>query len=183
LFGVFLTPLLVGLMLRAQGVHVPLSAVEGIILQVLAPFAVGQLVYPWVGGWAGRHKFVLSLFDRGVIVLMVYGAFSAAVVAGVWRQITWRDLILTAAICAVLLAIILLALIRLARLFGFTVEDETVVAFCGSQKGLTIGVALAGLLFPASEAALIVMPVLIYHQFQLISCAALAQRYARRPAS
>jgi sodium/bile acid cotransporter 7 len=183
LFGVFLTPLLVGLMLSTQGVHVPLSAIEGIVLEVLVPFVVGQLLYPWLGGWTARHKFVLSLFDRGVIVLMVYSAFSAAVVTGVWRQITWRDLLLTAAICAVLLAIILFGLIRLSRQFGFTIEDETVIAFCGSQKGLTIGVALAGFLFPAREAGIIVLPVLIYHQFQLISCAALAQRYARRPAS
>lgn len=183
LIGVFITPLLVGLLLRTQGVQVPISAVEGIMLQVLAPFIVGQIVHPWLGGWAARNKFVLSLFDRGVIILMVYGAFSAAVVAGVWRQITWADLGLTAAICAVLLAIVLTALITLARAFKFTVEDETVIAFCGSQKGLTIGIALAGFLFPPAQAGLIVLPVMIYHQFQLISCAALAQRYARRPAS
>ncbi|MDB5452259.1 MAG: bile acid:sodium symporter [Caulobacteraceae bacterium] len=181
--GVFITPLLVGLLLRTQGVHVPLSAVEGILLQVLAPFVVGQVVHPWLGAWAARNKGLLSLFDRGVIVLMVYGAFSAAVVAGVWRQITWRDLALTTVIAGALLAIALFGLTRLARRFGFPVEDEIVIAFCGSQKGLTIGIALAGLLFPPAEAGLIVVPVMIYHQLQLISCAALAGRYAKRPAS
>jgi sodium/bile acid cotransporter 7 len=183
LVGVFLTPLLVGLLLRTQGVHVPASAVEGIILQVLAPFVIGQIVYPWLGAWTARNKVVLSLFDRGVIILMVYSAFSAAVVAGVWKEITWGDLGLAAGICAVLLAVILTALIALARAFRFSVEDETVIAFCGSQKGLTIGIALAGFLFPPAQAGLIVLPVMIYHQFQLISCAALAQRYARRPAN
>ena len=182
LVGVFLTPLLVGLLLRTQGVHVPVSAVEGIVLQVLAPFVVGQLVHPWLGDWAGRNRFLLSLFDRGVIVLMVYGAFSAAVVAGVWRQITWRDLGLTALIAAGLLALALIGLTWAVRKLRFSVEDEIVIAFCGSQKGLTIGIALAGLLFPPAQAGLIVLPVMIYHQFQLISCAALAGRYAKRPA-
>ena len=183
LVGVFITPLLVGLLLRTQGVQVPLSAIEGIILQVLAPFIVGQIVHPWMGAWAAKNRFVLSLFDRGVIILMVYSAFSAAVVAGVWKQITWADIGITAAICAVLLAVILTSLILLARAFKFSVEDETVIAFCGSQKGLTIGIALAGFLFPPAQAGLIVLPVMIYHQFQLISCAFLAQRYARRPAN
>lgn len=182
LIGVFLTPLLVGVLLRTQGVHVPLSALESIVLQVLAPFIVGQIVHPWLGAWTARNRFVLTLFDRGVIILMVYGAFSAAVVAGVWREITWRDLGLTAIIAAVLLALVLLGLTRLAHRLGFKVEDEIVIAFCGSQKGLTIGIALAGLLFPPAQAGLIVVPVMIYHQFQLISCAALAQRYAKRPA-
>lgn len=183
LIGVVLTPLLVGLMLTTQGVHVSLQAVESIVLQVLAPFVIGQLIHPWLGPWTARNRLVLSLFDRGSIMLLVYGAFSAAVVAGVWKQLAWRDLAIVVAFDAALLAALLLGVTRLARRLGFKVEDEIVIAFCGSQKGIATGVPLANLLFPASQVGLILVPVMIYHQFQLISCAVLAQRYARRPAT
>lgn len=182
LIGVVLTPLLVGVIMKAKGVHVPTSAVVSIVVQVLLPFVAGQLLHPWLGPWTARNRFVLSLFDRGSIILLVYGAFSAAVVGGVWRQISLRDLAIVAAFDAALLASVLLGITRLARRLGFTVEDEIVIAFCGSQKGIATGVPLANILFPAAQAGLILVPVMIYHQFQLISCAVLAQRYARRPA-
>ena len=180
LIGVMLTPLLVGVLLSTQGVHVPLSAVESIVLQVLLPFVAGQLVHPWLGPLTARHGRLLTYYDRGSILLLVYGAFSAAVVGGVWKQISLRDLALVAIFDAILLAAVLLGITRLARRLGFAVEDEIVIAFCGSQKGLATGVPLAGLLFPAAQVGLILVPVMIYHQFQLISCAVLAQRYARR---
>jgi solute carrier family 10 (sodium/bile acid cotransporter), member 7 len=180
LIGVIVTPLLVGVILRTQGVHVPVSAMESIVIQVLLPFIAGQLVHPWLGPWTARHGKWLMAYDRGSIFLLVYGAFSAAVVAGVWKQISLRDLALVALFDAVLLAIVLLGITRLARRLGFAVEDEIVIAFCGSQKGLATGVPLAGLLFPAPQVGLILVPVMLYHQFQLISCAVLAQRYARR---
>jgi solute carrier family 10 (sodium/bile acid cotransporter), member 7 len=180
LIGVVVTPLLVGVLLRTQGVHVPLSAVESIVGQVLLPFLAGQIAHPWLGPSMQRHGRLLTFYDRGSIILLVYAAFSAAVVAGVWRQISLRDLALVALFDAVLLASVLLGITRLARRLGFAVEDEIVIAFCGSQKGLATGVPLAGLLFPAAQAGLILVPVMIYHQFQLISCAVLAQRYARR---
>jgi solute carrier family 10 (sodium/bile acid cotransporter), member 7 len=180
LVGVVITPLLVGLILRTQGVNVPISAVQSIVIQVLLPFIAGQIVHPWLGPAIARRAKLLMAYDRGSIFLLVYGAFSAAVVAGVWKQISLRDLALVALFDAVLLACALLGITRLARRLGFAVEDEIVIAFCGSQKGLATGVPLAGLLFPAPQVGLILVPVMIYHQFQLISCAVLARRYARR---
>ncbi|CAN5150759.1 bile acid:sodium symporter [soil metagenome] len=180
LFGVIATPLLVGLVMRTQGVHVPLSAVEAIIVQVLLPFVLGQIVHPWLAAWTQRHRFVLTLFDRGSIILLVYGAFSAAVVAGVWRQVSWADLGVVVVFDAILLAAALIALTRASRALKFSIEDEVVVVFCGSQKGITVGVALSSLLFAPGDAGLIVLPLMIYHQFQLITCAALARRYAQR---
>lgn len=181
LLGVVVTPLLVGVIMRTQGVHVPLSAIQAIVIQVLVPFIAGQLLHPWLGAWTARQKKVLSYFDRGSIILLVYGAFSAAVVAGVWKQVSWRDLLIVVAFDLALLALVLLGVTRAAKRLGFKIEDEIVIAFCGSQKGLATGVPLANLLFPAAQVGLILVPVMIYHQFQLIACAMLAQRYARRP--
>jgi sodium/bile acid cotransporter 7 len=39
---------------------------------------------------------------------------------------------------------------------------------------------MAALLFPAATVGLMVLPLMIYHQLQLMTCAVLAGRYARR---
>ena len=83
LLGIFLTPLLAGLILAAHG-HAGTSwdAVGGIVLQLLAPFVAGQVAQRWIGGWVRGHKPLVGLVDQGSILLVVYSAFSAAVLQG-----------------------------------------------------------------------------------------------------
>ena len=182
LLGVVVSPLLVGLLVHAQGNGgVSLQAIQGIVLQLLLPFALGQLVHPWLGPWTQRHKKLLAPYDRITILMIVYGAFSAAVVGGVWREVTWPQLIMLTALCGLLLALVMVLSVRAARAAGFAVADEIVIAFCGTQKGLAAGVPMAALLFPPAAVGLMVLPLMIYHQLQLTACAVMAGRYARRP--
>ena len=58
--------------------------------------------------------------------------------------------------------------------------DEIAIVFCGSKKSLASGVPLAGVLFPGAAGGAMVLPSMIFHQLQLMVCAILAQRYARR---
>jgi sodium/bile acid cotransporter 7 len=67
-----------------------------------------------------------------------------------------------------------------SRWLGFSREDEAAVVFCGSKKSLVTGVPMANILFPASVAGLVILPVMLFHQLQLIVCSVLAQRYAVR---
>jgi sodium/bile acid cotransporter 7 len=78
------------------------------------------------------------------------------------------------------LALVMTLSVRAARAAGFAVEDEIVVAFCGTQKGLAAGVPMAALLFPPAAVGLMVLPLMVYHQLQLTACAVMAGRYARR---
>ena len=91
-------------------------------------------------------------------------------------RIVWRS-----AAVALVSAVMFLG-VRVARLCGFPVEDEVVVAFCGTQKGMAAGVPMASLIFPPEAVGLLLLPLLIYHPLQLIICAVVAGRYARRPA-
>ncbi len=54
--------------------------------------------------------------------------------------------------------------------------------FCGSKKSLVSGIAMANVLFAGPALSLIVLPLMIFHQIQLMACAALARRYASAPA-
>jgi sodium/bile acid cotransporter 7 len=124
---------------------------------------------------------MLSYIDRGSILLVVYTAFSGAVVEGVWSKIGALDLVRLFVLCAAMLGVVLWATAHASRALGFSKEDEIAIVFCGSKKSLASGAPMAGALFPAAQAGVALLPLMLFHQIQLMACAILAQRYAARP--
>jgi sodium/bile acid cotransporter 7 len=181
LLGIVITPLLVGALLsKGAAAAEPWDAVGRIALQLLLPFAAGHLLRPWIGRLLQQRAAPLKIVDQGAILLIVYVAFSHAVVEGLWKQVPMTALAGLLVICAVLLAAVLCMTTLLARRLGFSKQDEITIVFCGSKKSLLSGVPMANVLFTASTAGAIVLPLMLFHQMQLMVCAALAQRYARR---
>lgn len=180
LIGVFLTPLLAGLLMHTEGAVNP-GAFTIIIVQLLVPFALGQAARPWVGEFVARRNKQLGLLDRGTIVLIVYVAFSSAVVEGVWSRLGALDLVRLLVLCCVLLAAVLAITALAARALAFSKEDQIAIVFCGSKKSLASGAPIAAALLTPAVAGVAMIPLMVFHQIQLMACAALAQRYAQRP--
>jgi len=179
LLGIVITPILVGLLLHAKGA-VSAGSAWAIVLQLLAPFVAGQVLRRWIGGWVAAHARLVQVVDRGSILLVVYTAFSSAVVEGVWSRIGALDLVRLLILCGAILAVALAATYFTARACGFSTPDEIAVVFCGSKKSLASGVPMAGVLFPAATAGLALLPLMLFHQIQLMACAVIAQAYAKR---
>jgi sodium/bile acid cotransporter 7 len=182
LLGIFLTPVLVGLLMQARGDVGGWDSIRSIVIQLLLPFIAGQLVRPWVGAWIERHKALVGRVDRGSILLVVYSAFSAAVVGGIWKIVSIPELLVLLVACMVLLAAVMASTMFGARALGFSKPDEVAIVFCGSKKSLATGVPMAGILFPSATAGILVLPLMLFHQIQLMACSVLAQRYGARPA-
>ena len=177
LFGILLTPLLAGLLLRAHG-GFSARAVGDIVLQLLLPFVAGQLARPLIGPWVGRHKALTGMVDRGSILLIVYVAFSEGVTHGIWHQLDAYRFSMLLLMDAALLTAVLLATSLGSRLLGFSRADQITIVFCGSKKSLASGLPMASVLFAGQSVGLIVLPLMLFHQVQLMVCAALARRYA-----
>ncbi|OKP03296.1 bile acid:sodium symporter family protein [Xenorhabdus eapokensis] len=183
LLGVFLSPLLVGFLIQTHegGAQTDTwKAIKDIILQLMVPFIVGHLSRPLIAGWVEKHKKLVNMTDRSSILLVVYVAFSEAVVEGIWHKIDTYSLLMIGIVCCVLLAIVLIINVYSSRLLGFGKDDEITIVFCGSKKSLANGVPMANVLFPASMVGVMLLPLMIFHQIQLMVCAVLAQRYAQR---
>lgn len=180
LLGIFLTPALATLTLGVRGAGSPLGEMEAIGAQLLAPFLAGQAARLWIAGWMKRNSRLVGLVDRGSILLVVYGAFSEATVRGIWREVSVAQILVLAVLCGVLLTLVLVATTFGARRLGFSREDEITIVFCGSKKSLAAGVPMAAILFSPATLGLAVLPLMIFHQLQLMVCAVLAQRYAAR---
>lgn len=181
LVGILLTPLLAGILLSTGHGGVSAGMVGDIVLQLLLPFAAGQALRPWIGTWAERNRKLLSVVDRGSILLVVYAAFSEGMVAGIWHQLDLGMLARLAIVDAALLAAVLAITTFASRRLGFSRADEITIVFCGSKKSLASGLPMASVLFAGSAVGLIVLPLMLFHQLQLMVCAALARRYANGP--
>jgi sodium/bile acid cotransporter 7 len=180
LIGIVVTPALVTVCLVTQsGGGVSLVAVRDIALQLLAPFVAGQLSRKWIGGFVARHKQMLGYVDRGSILLVVYAAFSQGVVAGIWSQLSIPALLSLFLANAAILAAVLGSTMWVARRLRFSTEDQIAIVSCGSKKSLASGLPLASVVLPAGIAGLVV-PLMMFHQMQLMACAWLARRYAAR---
>ena len=178
LIGTVLTPILASLLLAQHGTAVSLRDIGAIVAQLLLPFVAGQVLRPWIGGWAQRHRSLVGLVDRGSILLIVYAAFSAGMVHHIWAQLDIAGLAKLLMVDASLLVIVLTVTSIAARAVGFSREDQITIIFCGSKKSLASGLPMASVLFAGQAVGLIVLPLMLFHQLQLIVCAALARHYA-----
>ena len=182
LVGVVVTPLLVMLLMgTGGGVHIDTSVFGEIALLLLAPFVLGQLTRRWVGKVAQSKA--TKVVDRGSIAMVVYSAFSKGVVDGVWTSISLWDLAFLVVFAAAFVAFMLWLTRKASQKMGFNRADTIAIEFCGSKKSLATGLPMASVIFASGGASLglLILPLMIYHQVQLMMCSWLAARYAQRP--
>lgn len=181
LIGIIVTPVLVGLLMHVNapggGNGISADAIRGVMEQLLLPFAAGHLLRPLIGGFIDRNRRILTPVDRSSILLVVYTAFSAAVVQGIWQRTSVIDLGAILILAAVLLALVMGLNLIVARRLQLARGDEIVLLFCGSKKSLVSGVPMAAALFPAAQIGPLILPLMIFHQLQLFVCAVIAARY------
>ena len=182
LLGVFFTPLLVSLVFAhdsAAGASVGLSAVLTISYQILLPFALGQFVQARLKPWVEAHKPLISLNDQLTIWLVVYTSFSSATVQGYWQQLDSLHLAGLIAVCLILLGIIQLSIYAVCKLLRFNLADSITILFCGSKKSLAVGAPMMLAIFGTLDNNLL-LPLMVFHQVQLMLCAHLAARWHKK---
>lgn len=176
--GMLLTPLLVLAVLGAAGETG--GGLRDILLQLLLPFVVGQLLQPWAGRWVRARRWLTVSVDRGTIILVVFGGVTTATAAGVWEEVTWAEVGLLVVLSAMLLGAMLALTWWGGRLLRLAAPDRIALLMCGSKKSLATGLPMAQVLFPAATAATVAVPVIVFHQLQLVVAAVLSRRLATR---
>lgn len=182
MLGIFLSPILVGLLMHTQGdgQSDTSNAIISIMIKLLLPFVLGHLARPLLIKWIEKYKKIINKTDQTSILLVVYVAFSDAVVNGIWQQVNIVTFIEICLFSLLLLAVVLLTTVYGSRLLGFNKEDEITIVFCGSKKSLANGIPMANILFPSAAIGMMVLPLMIFHQIQLMVCSILASHYAKR---
>ena len=180
LAGVILTPLLVmALMGAGDGIHIDSAVFLEISMLLLLPFALGQLTRRWVDKIAASKA--TKVVDRGSIAMVVYAAFSKGMVDGMWSQISVWQILFQILFSTVFVLFMLWLTKVISKKLGFSREDTIAIQFCGSKKSLATGLPMASVIFASGSTSLglLILPLMIYHQVQLMICASVASRYAR----
>lgn len=177
MLGVVITPLLAMLFIQSSGGGtIGMQQIYNVMLQLLLPFVLGQLSRFITAGFMARHRKGLKYVDQGVIVLIVYGAFSDLRSSGVWRTLSWLDVAWVVPLTMGLLAFTFWFSWWSAGRLGFNRPDRIAVMFCGTKKSLATGVPMAMVLFPATTVGVVVIPLMLYHQVQLLVSSVLANK-------
>ncbi|MAK55259.1 MAG: bile acid:sodium symporter [Pusillimonas sp.] len=181
LLGIMVTPFLVNeLIAPTTGATSPVDSIINIFAQLMLPFLAGHFLRPYFDSAFRKAGKGLSYIDRGSILLVIYSAFGAAVVEGIWQQISAVMVMGLVVISLVFLALAMGFVYGLAKLFGFSREDRITALFGGAQKSLASGVPMSQVLFVPSVAGVMVLPLMIFHLLQLIVSSMLAQRWHRQ---
>ncbi len=178
LLGVFVTPLWMGLFLTSRSGEFDLWSVMGnLVLQVLAPVLIGIILHKRWGAFAEENRQRLRVFDQLIILLIVYTSFSDSFARKMFAGLALTDLLqLTLGVIA-LFFVSYAIIIFISRAMGFAKEDQVTALFCGSKKSLVHGTVMSKILFPdATVVGLILLPIMIYHAFQLFIASIIAQR-------
>lgn len=181
LIGVFATPILVLLLMSGGdgGLHIDTSVFLDIALQLLAPFILGQVaraVFPAVQTFAKAKP--TGYVDKISIGLVVYSAFSEGIVMGVWSSVSWVAVVGIVLGSVALVWIMLTLTSFVARKLGFSYADQVAIQFCGTKKSLASGLPMATVMFTGG-AGLVIVPLMIFHQVQLMMCSVRAAKYDR----
>jgi sodium/bile acid cotransporter 7 len=181
IIGIFVTPVVASLVLSSHvGSGSAWRTIGAIALQLFVPFVCGQFLRPVIGGWLERNESIVGVVDQGSILLIVYSAFSEAVGEGLWHQVPPSALAGLLVADGVLLAAALITTGLVSKWLGFERADRVTIVFCGSKKSLSYGITMAKVIFASHDVGAAVLPLMLFHQIQLMVCAALAQRWGRR---
>jgi len=185
LLGIFLTPLWIKLVWQESGGSMPLGGVVlDLTLWILLPLIVGQILRRWLAAWAKRNKSWIGVIDRLTILLLIYTSFCDSFVFGVWTKHGIVVVVASAIISVVIFYFVLYVLGWGSDRLGFNREDRIAALFCGSKKSMATGVPMAQLMFGSNPAlGLILLPIMIYHPFQLIVGGILANKWGKQAPS
>ncbi len=183
LIGIFVTPVWMGLFLNSAGEQhfSPGQALFELTIKILLPVMLGLLLHRFWGDFANRHKKQLTMFDKTVILIIVYKSFSMSFSDGVFEGIGAFQLMATGLCVIALFSVVYGLNYMVGKKLSFSQEDLITSLFCGSKKSLVHGTVFSAVLFSGmTGAGLFLVPIMIYHAFQLFIISIIAQRYAMR---
>lgn len=182
LLGIIITPLWLGLFLNAAATNYDLGDIYAkLLLEVLAPVILGLLLHRYWGKMAQEYNRYLTLFDKTIILLIIYKSFCTSFEEKVFSNINGGDLLVIGTAILALFYLVYFLTGFFSQQLGFSTEDRITAQFCGTKKSLVHGTVFAKILFQGSASmGIILLPLMLFHSFQIFAISFIATRLARR---
>jgi len=178
IIGIVITPLWVSLFMNTNSGSFDFSkTILDLVIQILIPLILGLILHSYWGGWASKNSKWLSWFDKSVILTIVYNSFSNSFMGGVFQEIPNVLLLILSTIVISLFFALFYFSMWISKKIGFNREEQITVVFCGSKKSLVHGSVMASVLFAGSASgSLFLVPIMMYHAFQLFYISIVARK-------
>lgn len=181
IIGIAITPLWMSIFLSSANSDFNFAqTLTDLLFQIFIPVTAGLLLHRFWGSWAIRNKRYLSMFDKTVILSIVYNSFSNSFLNGVFNSIEEWTLIMLGIIVVALFFVVFNIAKWISTRLNFTREEQITVLFSGSKKSLIHGSVMAAVLVGSSPlGSLFLVPIMIYHAFQLFYVSIIARKMSK----
>lgn len=182
LIGIVITPLWIGLFLQETVSNFDLGDIYlKLLTEILVPVVLGVLLQRFWGNFARKYGKQMSLFDKSIILLIIYKSFAESFEQKIFTAVGLIDLALISLATIVLFYVVYFITGYLSRKLKFNKEDQITAQFCGTKKSLVHGTVFSKILFPDSfPAGIILLPLMMFHAFQILIISVVAGRLAKR---
>ena len=182
LIGIVITPLWMGLFLKQTSIDFDLGEIYfKLVTEILLPVIIGIFLQRYWGDFARKNSRYLTLFDKSVILLIIFKSFSHSFENKVFSAVDATDLFLIVTAVILLFYAIYFLTLKVSQLLGFTIEDRITTQFCGTKKSLVHGTVFAKILFQQSATTgIMLLPIMIFHPIQILIISFVATRLGKR---
>ena len=181
LLGIIVTPLWMGIFLKGNTEFHFGEVLLKLFLQIILPLILGLVLQRWFGSWARKYGAQLGLFDKSTIVLIVYSSFSASFSSGLFETVQMGEVIKLGLLVVGLFFIIYFGTGFVSRMMGLSKEETITAKFCGTKKSLVHGSVMVKIIFGSgANTGLLLLPIMVYHTFQLLIIAVFAEGYRKQ---
>ncbi len=179
--GIIVTPMWMGLFLQQTAADFNFSEIyQRLVLQIIFPVTIGLLLQPRWHSYVIKYSKELSIFDKSVILIIVYNNFARSFGDSVFSSVKTFDMVFLTLFIFALLFIVFGIVYLLTGLLKFTREDRITALFCGSTKSLVHGSVFAGVLFTDfTFTGIILLPLMLFHALQIFVISIIADRFGR----
>ena len=157
------------------------AIIQQLLLKVLLPIVLGLLLNPLCKKFIERYGKLIGKFDRLIILLIVYESFSTAFVNRIFGSVPPITFAIIAVAVVGMFFIVYYLLQWASYRLHFNREDTITTTFCGSKKSLVHGSLFMMVLgIPDDNKVMFLLPIMLYHSFQLFYVSWLANRIGNR---
>ncbi len=181
IIGIVATPLWMGLFLTGRQAGFDFQDVLlQLILHIIVPVVAGLLLHRYFVRLVNRYLHQIAAFDKVIILLIVYESFSRSFMSGIFTSVSWKALIGLFIAVILLFYVVLKITGILSRKLNFSRADGITLQFAGTKKSLVHGSVFGSVLFSGmTGAGILLLPIMIYHSYQLFYISIVAQKMAK----
>jgi len=181
IIGILLTPLWMGLFLQNQSDFDFTQIYLRLVFEILLPVIAGSLLQRKGHKYVIKYLKQLTLFDKSVILLIVYKSFAASFSSKMFAGIGMLEILLIFIMVVVLFFALYGLVFLMSKMLKFARDDRITALFCGSKKSLVHGTVFSKVLFgQMTSIGIVLLPLMLYHAFQILIISVIAGRYGRK---